>query len=147
MFCLMSSSTFASSSCLFAFYFNDIGYKEPQNTYKKRISPTVFSIQFSICFILPQQAHLFTLISSNVESASGHVRYSMYVHVIHHCVDTNYFLWTFAKTCLVSWFLRRNPKTFAISQRRRRALYIKLKDFPNRNLDYSWKKAKGNRGK
>jgi len=91
LFCLMSSSTFASSSCLFAFYFNDIGYKEPQNTYKKRIFPTVFSIQFSICFILPQQAHLFSLISSSVESASGHVRYSMYVHVIHHCVDTNYF--------------------------------------------------------
>lgn len=95
-------------------------------------------------FILPQQAHLSTLISSNVarRKCVGSRPPHVYIRIIRHCVDTNYFSRDIRENV---FYFGSQPETrrlcLVISHERRIEGLIKLKDFPNRNLDYSWATA------
>lgn len=107
---------------------------------RNRIPPTVFPIQFSI--FLPQQTHLFTLISSNVarrkcvrSRPTERVRPRNASLCRYELLPAKYSRKLFR-------FPGQSPDFLSQSATNVVGL-IKLKDFPNRNLDYSWMRAQG----
>lgn len=137
----MPFPTFVSSycaSCLFAFYFDDVVVKNFRTLMENRI-PTTSSLSNFPCFIPPQRAHLFTLISSDVE-LGWRVRRVTYV------TARNTSLCRITSREKRVLFRFPQPRTFLSQSATSVEGLIKLEDLPKRNLDRSRPRAGESKG-